>query len=82
MGEALLLNGQRATFRVVLDSLPDSHDGQLLYDATSPDKVLRSVYLTPGQRVRDGEEVLTAEATLRVIHHPSRVIGAAVFPGF
>jgi hypothetical protein len=80
--EALTLCGQRATFRVVLDSLPDVHDGHLLYDATSPDSVLRSVFLTPGQQVNDGEEELTVEATLRVSHHPGAIIGAAVFPGF
>jgi hypothetical protein len=82
MGEALSLNGQRSTFRVVLDSLPDEHDGQSLYDCLTPDEVARSAYLAPGQTVREGEADLTVEATLRVIHHPGAIIGAAVFPGF
>jgi hypothetical protein len=66
----------------VLDSLPDEHDGQPLYDGTSVDDVARSVFLAPGEQVNDGEEELTVEATLLVLHHPAKVIGGTFFPAF
>src|SRR4051812_21380072 len=55
------LRGQRATFRVSLDSSEDLHDGYVIYDCESSDGKLRTVWLVPGVEV-DNEMVV--EATL------------------
>jgi hypothetical protein len=83
MREALALNGRRARFRVVLDSLPDDYDGQTLYDCLTAGDLAGSVFLAPGEQVREGGEVLAVEATVRVYYHPAAFgEGGALFPAF
>jgi hypothetical protein len=53
-----------------------------LYDALAADGVVGSLFLSPGQLVRDGEEALTVQATLRVLFHPGGVIGETYFEPF
>jgi hypothetical protein len=80
MTEALTIRGRRATFRLVLDSLPDEHEGMTLYDAVAVDSAYGSVFLAPGQVVREGEEAITVQATLRVLFHAGGVIDETYFP--
>ena len=69
-GDAARLNGKRAVYRLAIASLPEKYEGQVLYDCETQDAVFRSVWLVGGQEVAD---VMTVEATLRVIHHPRTV---------
>jgi hypothetical protein len=67
--QAWALDGRRAMFLVELDSAPEEWRGLVLYDCLSPDAVLRSLRLCPGQDVVDD---MVVEATLRVVvHEPS-----------
>src|SRR5262249_10509481 len=63
--EARCLEGQRARFRVVLDSLEDGVTHS--FDCRAPDGVHASVYLRLGQEPADG---MTVEARLWVIEFP------------
>src|SRR5262249_9328100 len=66
--DALRLDGRRGLFRISLDSTEGEYDGFILYDCRSPDAVLRSVRLYPGQ---EDDDEMVVETTLRVVRHPA-----------
>jgi len=77
--EATRLNGERARFRVALDDSCAMQGHRGVYQVVSPDDAVATVRLPA---VPDVGGALTVEATLCVIHHPARVIGATPFPPF
>jgi hypothetical protein len=67
-GKAWKLDGERALFRVSLDSLPEEGGGFVRYDCEGPDEDYRSGWLGADQYPSDE---MTVEATLQVIWHPA-----------
>ena len=79
--EAEQLKGKLARFRIVLDSREWEHDGLMVYDCRSADRIRRSVFFARGQDTEEDE--LTVEAVLRIIDH-ARAVGldGTQFEGF
>ncbi len=78
--EAERLEGKRAVYRVVLDSLPDWHKGFVLYDCQSTDDIGRTVWLEGGQHLA---EEMAVEATLFILRHAGAVgSDGTIFAGF
>ncbi len=73
--DASRLQGRRATFRIILDSDHDHEDGYTLFDCAGTDDTHRTVWFAGDE---EGEEEMTVEATLQVIHHA----GWGPFPAF
>src|SRR5262245_7883999 len=71
------LDGHRVRFRVDLESEPgETDDGRaIVYDCISPDAVNRTVWLVPGQRVKD---VMDVEGVFRLLWRPP----GSGFPGY
>jgi hypothetical protein len=62
--QALLLDGRRVRFRVDLESEPgETDDGMIVYDCVSVSNANRTIWLRPGQRVKD---VMVVEGVKRV----------------
>jgi len=79
--EAEQLKGKLARFRIVLDSREWEHDGLMVYDCKSVDRIRRSVFFARGQDTEDDE--LTVEAVLRIIDHaPAVGVDGTQFEGF
>jgi hypothetical protein len=78
--QAELLEGKRAKYWIVLDSLPDYHEGYVLYDCLSRDEIGRTVWFEGEQNLA---EDMVVEATLRVLHHVASVArNGTPFQGF
>jgi hypothetical protein len=79
--EAEHLQGKLAKFRIVLDSREWEHEGLMVYDCKSVDRIRRSVSFARGQDTEEDE--LTVEAVLRIIEH-ARSLGldGTQFEGF
>jgi hypothetical protein len=66
--QAQLLDGRRVRFRVDLESEPgETDDGVIVYDCASVDAVNRTVWLVPGQRLKD---VMVVEGVFRLLWRP------------
>src|SRR5262249_34898589 len=55
--QAQRLDGRRVRIRVDLESLPEDTGAAVVYDCVSPDDANRTVWLVPGQPVKDVMEV-------------------------
>jgi hypothetical protein len=55
--QAQQLDGQRVRIRVDIESDPGDAGGAVVYDCVSLDAVNRTVWLVPGQRVKDAMDV-------------------------
>src|SRR5262245_45064874 len=63
--QAQLLDGRRVRFRVDLESEPGETDGgMIVYDCISVSNANRTIWLRPGQRVK---EVMIVEGTFRLM---------------
>src|SRR5215813_406456 len=79
--EAEHLQGKPARYRIVLDSREWEHDGLMVYDCKSIDRIRRSVCFALGQDTEEDE--LTVEAVLRIIDHaPAVGADGMQFEGF
>jgi hypothetical protein len=65
--QAQQLDGQRVRLRVDLESEPGDAGGAVVYDCVSLDDVNHTVWLIPGQRVKD---VMIVECVFRVLWCP------------
>jgi hypothetical protein len=65
--QAQQLDGQRVRIRVDLESEPGDAGGAVVYDCVSLDAVNRTVWLVPGQQVR---EAMDAEGVFRLLWRP------------
>jgi hypothetical protein len=78
--QASRLQGQRARFRLALDSRQDTTAGRTFYDCESSDRTARTVWLVEGQ---EAAQEMDVEATLQVVHEPRWVgPGGAVVERF
>ena len=73
--QAQHLDGRRVRFRVDLESETADVGGAIVYDCASLDAVNRTVWLVPGQRVKD---VMEVEGVFRLLWRP---VGNG-FPGY
>jgi len=80
--QACALNGHRATFVVLLDSLPDDWGGRVWFDADSLELVYRSVGPPPGVDVSAVGGVLLVEGVLEAHRHGAWIGPGGVVPPF
>src|SRR5262249_56199828 len=76
--QAQHLDGRRVRFRVDLESEPEDVGFAVIYDGASPTDANRTVWLVPGQQVKD---VMVAEGVFRLVWRPPGH-GVAEFWGY
>src|SRR5437763_8638310 len=79
--------GRPVRVRLEVESLPEVRDGFVVFDCTSSDSALRTVWFESGELGGDDADTapdgrIEVVGRLAIVEHSGRRIGATTFPGF